>query len=311
MVAGVVVPPKLELGNPDLIQSHLYLLWFAATGVQLGESMNQILDLEKENYPLKDELRDRLTLPANTLKNCVKAAQTILADQYSQHDLARFSWYSEQWLEMIFADTTNAFDRACNRWRDLYTEACLQLDQARQIVDRSVRGSATDKERDELLHLERDARRQIDLLVGQGLTNKGLSEFEFYPYRYFASEGFLPGYNFPRLPVRAFIRTGEKGDFISRPRIVALREFALSNIIYYEGSKFEIVQTRISAGGIQYERVGVCFNCGYFHQGDDWQRETCENCGTRITDVDGDRAQLNRILPNGHDADSTTRANHL
>ena len=28
---------------------------------------------------------------------------------------------------------------------------------------------------------------------------------DFYPYRYFASEGFLPGYSFPRLPLAAFI----------------------------------------------------------------------------------------------------------
>ena len=26
-------------------------------------------------------------------------------------------------------------------------------------------------------------------------------EGDFYSYRYFASEGFLPGYNFPRLPL--------------------------------------------------------------------------------------------------------------
>lgn len=297
MVAGVVVPPKLELGNPDLIESHLYSLWLAATGVQLGESMNQILDLEQASYPLRDELCDRLTLSPEQLRHCVQAAHTILSDRYAQQDLARFSWYSQQWLELIFEDALNALDRACNRWRELYTDACHQLYHARQVIDRATRGSATHEERDEAINLEREARRQIDLLVGQGLTSKSPNEFEFYPYRYFASEGFLPGYNFPRLPVRAFIRSGEEGDFISRPRIVALREFAPSNVVYYEGSKFQIARTRLPAGGIQYERVSVCFNCGYFHQGDDWQRETCENCGTRITDLNGDRAKLNRVLP--------------
>lgn len=67
-----------------------------------------------------------------------------------------------------------------------------------------------------LNRLAREAQRQIDLLVGhsQGKSN---SQFEFYPYRYFAAEGFLPGFNFPRLPVRAFIPAGEGGEFISRP----------------------------------------------------------------------------------------------
>ncbi|MBE9013034.1 DEAD/DEAH box helicase, partial [Pseudanabaenaceae cyanobacterium LEGE 13415] len=190
MVAGVVVPPKLELGNPDLIESHLYSMWLAATGVQFGESMNQILDLEKDGYPLRDELCDRLTLSSDQLRHCVQAAHTILSDHYAQQDLARFSWYSQQWLTLIFEDATNALDRACNRWRELYADACCQLDHARQVVDRAARGSATHEERDEAIHLEREARRQIDLLVGQGLTSKSPNEFEFYPYRYFASEGF-------------------------------------------------------------------------------------------------------------------------
>jgi hypothetical protein len=41
-------------------------------------------------------------------------------------------------------------------------------------------------------------------------------ESDFYPYRYLASEGFLPGYNFPALPVRAGSR-GEKGSLSPGP----------------------------------------------------------------------------------------------
>ena len=54
----------------------------------------------------------------------------------------------------------------------------------------------------------------------------GSERSEFYPYRYLASEGFLPGYNFTRLPLRVFIPGGDStGEFISRPRTIALREF--------------------------------------------------------------------------------------
>jgi hypothetical protein len=144
---------------------------------------------------------------------------------------------------------------------------------------------------------EREALRQINLLVGhnQGKSN---SEFEFYPYRYFAAEGFLPGFNFPRLPVRAYIPTNDGGEFISRPRVVALREFALSNIIYYEGSKFMVSKTKIPVGGIdsQYQRVKCCFNCGYFHT-DNLSRDTCENCGAQFkADTYQNLSELSRIL---------------
>jgi hypothetical protein len=45
------------------------------------------------------------------------------------------------------------------------------------------------------------ATRQLDL--SEVTTSRGSSSelSEFYPYRYFASEGFLPGYNFTRLPI--------------------------------------------------------------------------------------------------------------
>jgi hypothetical protein len=42
--------------------------------------------------------------------------------------------------------------------------------------------------------------------------------------------------------------------------------------------------------------VGACCNCGYFHKDDEWNRETCENCGERLVDKNGDRAKVNGVL---------------
>ncbi len=184
----------------------------------------------------------------------------------------------------------------------MYSDTIVQQEEARRIIDRSAKGDVTQEERVNAEAQEREARRQIDLLVGQGITGRSQSEFEFYPYRYFAAEGFLPGYNFPRLPIRSYILAGDQGEFISRPRIVALREFAPGNVVYYEGNKFQIAKTRVPASGIEreYLRVSVCQNCGYFHKGDQAFRETCENCGTRIAhDRYGNAAKLNRILEMG------------
>ena len=54
--------------------------------------------------------------------------------------------------------------------------------------------------------LRREAEAQIELLT----ESKNIVQSDFYSYRYFASEGFLPGYNFPRLPLSAFI-PGRRG----------------------------------------------------------------------------------------------------
>jgi superfamily II DNA/RNA helicase len=297
MVAGVVAPPKLELANQDLVQSHVYSIWLAHTGVYLDDSMNKILELDIDGYPLKENVRQGLTLSQNKLTKCLQATQSILSDVFCQQDLQKASWYSVDWLQYTIENALNAFNRACDRWRKLHSDAVIQLEKARETIDRYARGYATQEEHDIAKAQEKEALRQRSLLVGLN-EGKSHSEFEFYPYRYFAAEGFLPGFNFPRLPVRAYIPTKNGGEFISRPRTVALREFAPSNIVYYEGSKFMVAKTKVPVGGIdsQYKRTSVCFNCGYFHEGD--FQDTCENCDAEIkNDRYQNDAKLSRVLP--------------
>ncbi len=71
------------------------------------------------------------------------------------------------------------------------------------------------------------------------------SQSDFYVYRYLASEGFLPGYNFPRLPLSAYIpgaraRRDSRDEFVQRPRFLAITEFGPRSIIYHEGSQYEV-----------------------------------------------------------------------
>ncbi|MEY3333173.1 MAG: hypothetical protein RLZZ176_1473, partial [Cyanobacteriota bacterium] len=199
MVAGAVAPPKLELANQDLVQSHVYSIWLAHTGVYLDDAMNKILDLYVTDYPLKESIRQQLILSPAKLAQCLQATQSILADTFCQSDLQKASWYSVHWLQFTLENALNTFDKKCKRWRELYDGAVKQRDQANIIISRSAAGYVTDEERKNAEAQAREAQRQIDLLVGQN-QGKSNSEFEFYPYRYFAAEGFLPGFNFPRLP---------------------------------------------------------------------------------------------------------------
>nr|WP_281261734.1 DEAD/DEAH box helicase [Aphanothece hegewaldii] len=290
MVAGIVVPPKLELANPDLIESHLYSLWLSYTGVELGDSMNKILDLGEADYPIKADLRSALTLSPTTLDRCLKDAQAILSDTFCKEDLNRADWYSVDWLKQTLDNALIKFDRACDRWRRLYQAAINQRDEARAIIDESHRGEVKKEDKAKAEALQKDAERQLTLLVGQDSRNRSTSEFEFYPYRYFASEGFLPGFNFPRLPVRAYIPAGENGEFISRSRSVAIREIAPNNIVYYEGNKYKVDKMRVSPRGIDYQQIACCLSCGYYHDTQDFDRDTCFNCGAKLND------KLNSVL---------------
>jgi len=110
-----------------------------------------------------------------------------------------------------------------------------------------------------------EARQQMNLLLQLDVESE---QSDFYPYRYLASEGFLPGYNFPALPVWAWIRRDD-GEYISRARFLALREFGPHNIIYHEGAKWEVVGFKAPPGGLEKRRMErkLCQTCGSFARG--------------------------------------------
>jgi superfamily II DNA/RNA helicase len=297
MVAGVVATPRLELANRELIESHIYSVWLAHTGASLGKSMRDVLDLEQQELPLRETLESQLTLSQEAFQSCVDSAWNMLADFFCQQDLKCSKWYTKDWVRYILDRARDTFDHHCKRWRDLYRDAISQRDWARDEIDHASTSGSSKRDRDTADKEEQDARRQIDLLLGDDRQH---TDFEFYPYRYFATEGFLPGFNFPRLPIRAYIPAGDRGEFISRPRAVAIRELAPTNIVYYEGNKFKITKTKIPVGDFEghYERVALCLSCGYFHNGNSWTRDTCEKCGEGLTqDSSGNPAKLSRVFP--------------
>ena len=78
------------------------------------------------------------------------------------------------------------------------------------------------------------------LLENQSENKKNSTLSEFYTFRYLASEGFLPGYNFTRLPIRVFLGGKDKNESISRARFIGLKEFGPNNLIYHNGGKYKV-----------------------------------------------------------------------
>ena len=74
---------------------------------------------------------------------------------------------------------------------------------------------------------------------------------DFYTYRYLATEGFLPGYNFPRLPLYAYVPAigggGPKAAYLQRARFVAIAEFGPRSLIYHEGRAYRVEQGETAA----------------------------------------------------------------
>ena len=282
MVAGAVQLPRLDLGNEDLVRAHIHAIWLAYTGVRLGRAAPEVLDSAAENYPLRPEVQEQIRLSPARFQSCQEACQAVL--QACGADLENADWFHAGWLEEILEQAAERFDRAWDRWRELFRSAWEQLLEAQQLTLQAYHQKGAEKEaaRKRAEMLQREAQRQLDLLRAEGTK---YDESDFYSYRYLASEGFLPGYNFPALPVRAYLPQGNEGEYLARPRFLALGEFAPGNIVYHEGARYEVERVWLPRQDPEkrFLRAKLCQTCGYTHEGDAAYVDLCENCGTQLT----------------------------
>jgi len=281
MVSGAVATPRLDLSNEDLVRAHVHAVWLAETGLSLGKSLKDLLDLagEEPSLELQPSVRQGIASPTARQRAYLRASSIL---DTLDNELQGSDWYTDDWLHKSLAQAEERFDRACDRWRGLYRSALGQ--RARQhkiIVDHSR--PATDRPRAKRLRAEAEA--QLELLTGG--DGYGLYQSDFYSYRYFASEGFLPGYSFPRLPLSAFIPgrrqpKGSRDDFLSRPRFLAISEFGPRSILYHEGSRYVVNKVILPVDDeLLTTRAKFCPQCGYLHplQGDAPGPDLCEFCG--------------------------------
>jgi hypothetical protein len=80
--------------------------------------------------------------------------------------------------------------------------------------------------------------------------------------------------------VRSFFSVDD-GEFISRPRFLAWREFGPNNILYHEGAKWEVVSFQSPPGGLEDRRnqKRFCRGCGSFC---DTSLDRCPDCDSRF-----------------------------
>lgn len=280
MVAGAVAPPRLELGNQDLVRAHAHALWLVEANLDLKASMTDILDVETPGQPLHAHIESKIT---NT-QAAERAKARISSLLARTPEVTSAPWWREDWVDRIVADAPHAFRRSLDRWRALYRDALAELDAANAVL-KKIGADESSKRRARGQVAE--ARAALDLLRGDiDDVNQG----DFYTYRYFASEGFLPGYSFPRLPLAAFIpapsrsRDQRQGDYVQRPRFLAISEFGPGAFIYHEGSRYEVVKVTLPARedgtGVNLTEMKRCEDCGYLLEGNgDTGYEVCEHCG--------------------------------
>jgi len=278
-----VSTPRIDLGNEDLIRAHIQAIWLSETGVSLGRSLKDILNLDSDSPTLaiQDVVRDSIDSEGARRRAATRSAHVLKSIQL---ELERSDWYSPHWNDEVLNQSVLSFDKTCDRWRSLYRSALNQA-QAQDRIIRDASRPAQDRRQAERLRSEAEA--QLKLL----LEADSAFQSDFYSYRYFASEGFLPGYNFPRLPLSAYIPGRRlkqtRDEFLSRPRFLAISEFGPQAVVYHEGSRYTINKVILPVGhgdqDFPTNRAKQCESCGYLHPilaGDG--PDLCERCNKTL-----------------------------
>jgi len=279
MVAGVVRPPALDITNEELVRSHLHAVWLAEAKLALSPDIPEILDLKEAKYPLKQEVIDVINRPS--LVTAARAPMKRVLDQIlASMDGKKPAWMGDEddFILEVAMRAPQEFDRAFDRWRELYNSARTQLMEANS---RSEITGLSGADRRKIKAAQMQASDQIAILE-QGKATNGS---DFYSYRYLATEGFLPGYNFPRLPLYAFVPgEGKAGSFLQRARFLAISEFGPRSLIYHEGRAYRVMKAKLppevrtgDGSELATKDIFICSNCGACHEG---EVERCHACNS-------------------------------
>jgi Lhr-like helicase len=289
LVAGIVRAPAIDLVNPDLLAAHVNAEWLAAAKEGLGKSIPENLDMDDEALPICS----RLITAFGTASSDVEARERAVRIVGSALPPSGSPMIGspEEFVATRWAGAAAAIDQAFKRWRTLYRSANEERREAAAIGDRP--GLSTEQRKDARMRYNA-ADKQVELLA------KGVSSAssDFYAYRYLATEGFLPGYNFPRLPLYAFVDSDRGSAVLQRPRFLAIAEFGPNSLVYHEGKAFSCNRAKLPAGTRDNDSklitttMRCCQACGAAHSSDTIER--CVVCHEPLSE-EGRLSKLYRI----------------
>lgn len=285
MIQGVVHPPALDLTNEELVESHLHAVWLAEIAEPISGRIPEVLDAGQSERPLRADLAEAIVKPELEEKARSRMVRLLegLSTDFGEERPPWFDGPAET-ARLIAAEAPQRFRKTFDRWRTLLASAEAQRDEARRVIDNF--GITDSKKRKAAEDLQRQAQRQINSLLSTSSSEYN----DFFTYRYLATEGFLPGYNFPRLPLMAYI-PGQEGDkrriYVQRPRFVGISEFGPRSRIYHEGRSYRVVRAQLPAseldrggGRLITETAWLCPACGARNRR---EGERCHCCHERET----------------------------
>jgi superfamily II DNA/RNA helicase len=264
MVAGTVSPPRIDLMNEELLTAHFNAYILMELGIsQVNQSIIDVVDTtDLNNIKVFDNIMDTVNNQILNFKDKWIASfkNTI---SFLKLDLDKTWWYTDLWYEQKVNSFADRFQQSFARWIKMFLSANKMILKARITMDNQLIKSDSPEKKD-AKRQHAVGLKQKDLLINDAKKSSG-NESEFYIFRYLASDGFLPGYNFTRLPIRVYLGAKSIGDgeYISRSRSMALTEFAPRNTIYHNGSKYQIERMNVLDAENLQQKIKISKDTGY------------------------------------------------
>ncbi|KKK60331.1 hypothetical protein LCGC14_3025430, partial [marine sediment metagenome] len=146
LVSGIVAPPKIDLTNKELLESHLNAVFLAE--VKLNELNQHLIDLfdkdDKENFPLLAEVQAQLNLGQQSRNQIKYIFGKVVADLKATKSDSMF-WLNDEWIDRVISLAPKSFNSSLNRWRKLYIAALKQSNDAHEMANSGLYASNSDE----------------------------------------------------------------------------------------------------------------------------------------------------------------------
>lgn len=266
MVAGIVQAPRIDLTNEELIRSHINATVLSFLNAEeFKPSLVDLIDISGGSYKLKKDVKAKYQDVIDS--SFVYIKQTVLGVIHGIMELNDTKWFTPSWLDKEIKTVPDKLEYALLRWRKMYLDALRQMNEAHETHISPIIKDAELKKLANISYTR--AKDRKNLLENQSDKNRNSTLSEFYTFRYLASEGFLPGYNFTRLPIRVFLGGKDRNEAISRSRFIGLKEFGPNNLIYHNGGKYKVNRITPNDVSLDLTEIKISKETNYAFLGSD------------------------------------------
>ena len=291
MVAGTVAPPRLDLGNEDLLAPTSTRSGSPRPGSNCTRTMTGAPRYRTGENPSLE----LLPLVAQDIDNPAARRRALAARPNSTGRLRR-----RPARHLLVARGVAGADRsdrpravsagACGRWKNLFRRALEEREIQHEQHPRPHRhrplqgpgqappGAGREPARAARQRAGRRAFGDVRLLPVPLLRVRGLPARLLLPPA--AARRLYPGH-------RRTSRGGYDGDYLQRSRFIAIREFGPGALIYHEGARYKVDRVQLppdTAGELTTESAKVCGRCGYLSP-EELREDTCAACNSTLGDA--------------------------